>query len=118
MQDDPHRERLFGPPEEELEHHRSRLWLSHGVTLSVLLVAVLNPVSLERWAAANPPSWAVETVRLTVGVWSERMQMAGLDAPRDWVAERWQDMKRAGWEDLFPEETPEEDTPDAAQTPQ
>ncbi len=113
MQDDPQRERLFTPPDTDLEHHRSRLWLSHGVSIALILVAVLNPVSLERWAAANPPSWAVETVRLTVGVWAERMQMAGFNAPRDWVSERWNDLKRISWEDVSPAQTEEAD----AETP-
>lgn len=109
MPDDPHRDRLFEAPERRLEHHRSRLWLSHGVTLAVLIVAVLNPVSLERWAAANPPSWAVETVRLTVGVWSERMQLAGLDTPRNWVSARWTEIKHMSWDDVRPAASPEAD---------
>ena len=78
MQDDPHRDRLFEAEDTPLQQHRGLLWLSHGVVGFVALVAILNPQSLERWAAANPPSWGVETIRLTVGIWTERMQLAGL----------------------------------------
>ena len=81
MQDDPHRDRLFEAPDEPREHQRNRLWLSNGLALSLLLVAVFNPVSLERWAAANPPNWAIEPIRLTVGVWSDRMGLARLVEP-------------------------------------
>lgn len=104
MQDDPHRDRLYESPDDAREHQRSRLWLSNGVALSLLLVAVFNPVSLERWAAANPPNWGVETVRLTVGVWSERMGLARLDAPRLWLEQRWRDLKGLSWGDIAPEE--------------
>ena len=109
MQDDPHRDRLFAAPDEPREHQRNRLWLSNGLALSLLLVAVFNPVSLERWAAANPPNWAIETIRLTVGVWSDRMGLARLDEPRLWLEQRWSDLKALDWDDVAPEQgEPEE----------
>jgi len=100
MSDDPHRDDLFDPSEDEIDHHRARLWLSHIVVITVVLVAAFNPVSLERWAASNPPSWGVETVRLTVRVWTDRMQLAGLNTPRDWITARWNALKSVRWEDL------------------
>ena len=103
MQDDPHRDRLFEAPDEPREHQRNRLWLSNGLALSLLLVAVFNPVSLERWAAANPPNWAIETIRLTVGVWSDRMGLARLDEPRLWLEQRWSDLTALDWDDVAPE---------------
>lgn len=118
MMDDPRRDRLFKPPETGLEHHRNRLWLSHGVALCLLLVAVFNPVSLERWAAAHPPNWGVETVRLTIGVWSDRMGLARLDQPRLWLEQRWLDIKATGWDDVFADARPEEDAPQQPADPE
>lgn len=115
MQDDPHRDRLFEAEDTPLQQHRGLLWLSHGVIGFVALVAILNPQSLERWAAANPPSWGVETIRLTVGIWTERMQLAGLDQPRLAVEQGWEAFKALDWDDLAPdEEAPEP----SAQPPQ
>ncbi len=115
MQDDPDRDRLYEADDDALEQRRSHLWMSHGVALFVILVALFNPQSLERWAAANPPSWGVETIRLTVGIWTERMQLAGLDQPRLAVEQGWEAFKALDWDDLAPdEEAPEP----SAQTPQ
>lgn len=102
MQDDPHRDPLFEADDTPLQQHRGLLWLSHGVIGFVALIAILNPQSLERWAAANPPSWGVETVRLTVGIWTERMQLAGLDQPRRAIEHRWETFKALDWDDLAP----------------
>ena len=100
MQDDPDRDCLYEADDDALEQRRSHLWMSHGVALFVILVALFNPQSLERWAAANPPSWAVETVRLTVGTWSDRMQLIGLEQPRQQIEQGWQELKSADWDDL------------------
>lgn len=115
MQDDPHRDRLYEEPESELDQHRNRLWLSNGVAIITLLIIVFNPISLERWAASNPPSWGIETVRLTARVWNDRMGLIELDNPRDRVRAHWDALKRLDWTDIqapAPASTPEQEGQD------
>jgi len=107
MRDDPARDRLFEASNSPLEHAGSRLWMGNTLLIAIVLVAMTNAVSLERWAASHAPSWGVETLRLTSQVWAERMSMAGLDAPRNWVETRWNALRDAGWP--RPAETATED---------
>lgn len=97
MQDDPARDRLFEASNSPVEHAASRLWMGNTLLIALILVAMTNATSLERWAASRAPSWGVETLRLTSQVWAERMAMAGLDTPRKWLEERWGALREAEW---------------------
>ncbi|MFS2317173.1 hypothetical protein RMQ97_04460 [Maricaulis sp. D1M11] len=99
-EDDDLRDALFEQPEDPVQHERGRLWLNNGVLLSLLLVAALNPVSMERWAAAKAPNWGIETIRLTTQVWSQRMQLLGLNTPRDAIETWWDGLQGTGWHDI------------------
>ncbi len=112
MQPDPIRDALYALPDPctdvvcdpgkapRQSHARNRLWLLNTATLSALALAATNADSVERWAAAQPPNWGTETVRLTAGVFAERMALIGADQPRRQIRASWEDWKAADWEDI------------------
>lgn len=99
MQPDPIRDALYEPPETEAGHARNRLWMTNGLVAAALFLAATNADAVERWAAAQKPNWATETIRLTAGVFAERMAMIGLDEPKLALREWWEGLKQEDWED-------------------
>lgn len=112
MQDDPVRDALFELPEPcpdgicdpskapHQSHARNRLWLLNTAIAALLVLGATNADSVERWAAAQPPNWGTETVRLTAGVFAERMALIGLDEPKREMRAQWEDWKQADWGDV------------------
>lgn len=100
MQPDPIRDALYEAPEAPRDHALNRLWMTNGLVAAALFLAATNAEAVERWAAAQEPNWATETVRLTAGVWAERMAMIGLDRPRRAMRAWWEGLKRSDWDDL------------------
>ncbi len=105
MRPDPERDRLYTEPEDEVRAARNRIWSGRVLALGAIAMVMLNADNVERWAASQPPLWAIETVRLTLSTWSDRMEAAGLDAPREALARDYEQLKRTRWEDLGAEET-------------
>ena len=100
MRPDPERDALYAPPETAEDHAANRLWLMNGGVLALVLLGATNTGAIERWAAAQPPSWGTETVRLTAGVFAQRMTIAGLDQPKEAVRAVWADWRAADWPTL------------------
>ncbi|WP_206750918.1 hypothetical protein, partial [Marinicauda algicola] len=75
------------------------LWMTNGLVAAALFLAATNAEEVERWAAAQKPNWAIETIRLTAEVFAERMAMIGLDRPKLALRESWEGLKREDWED-------------------
>lgn len=102
MQADPIRDALYEASEDPIAHAQARLWLVNGLIVVGLILAVTNASSVERWAAAQDPNWGTETVRLTAGVFSDRLSMVGLDQPKLWLRDGWDGLKALEWSDLDP----------------
>lgn len=100
MQPDPIRDALYETPEDLREHAGNRLWMTNGLIAAALFLAATNADAVERWAAAQKPNWATETVRLTASVWADRMAMIGLDTPKTAMSDWWEGLKQTQWEDL------------------
>ena len=100
MRPDPRRDRLYAEPEDEVRAARNRIWSGRVLALGAVAMVMLNADNVERWAASQPPLWAVETVRLTLSTWSDRMEAAGLDAPREALERDYERVKLLQWRDM------------------
>ncbi|MEO1039172.1 MAG: hypothetical protein AAFX09_06470 [Pseudomonadota bacterium] len=108
MRPDPERDAIYAPAVDDIRHARNRIWTGRCLVLGALLMAMFNAEGVVRWAASQPPVWAVETVRLTLQTWEDRMDQAGLTAPRQLIGERYEALKRLQWADIEPETSEDE----------
>lgn len=100
MLDDPIRNALYQEPDTHEAHAGNRLWLANTLILGLILLSVFNGDALERWAASQAPNWANETVRLTAQTWAQRMEMVGLNQPKQTLRQGWNDLKYLSWDEV------------------
>ena len=92
---------IYTPPGNDIAHSRNRIWMGWIVIFIVVTLAFSNARSLERWAASQPPNWSTETVRLMAQLWSQRMQTAGFNTPRDILNGQFERLKTVTWPDVY-----------------
>jgi hypothetical protein len=101
----------FGAPVEFVDHEptpaeadeitadRARRWTTSTLLVATVMLLFLNAASLRTWASTLPPDWTTETLRQLAQVWTDRIAIAGFDAPRNAIHEAYEAQKAARWGD-------------------
>ncbi len=77
-----------------------KAWAGTVIAVMLMVLAATNMISVERWAASQPPGWATETVRQIADLWDDRMAEAGLTAPREALAASYSEVKTTEWTEV------------------
>ena len=83
---------------DEIAADRARRWTAHVIIAVALVMAFFNGPAIRTWASTLPPDWTTETIRQLAQVWTDRLALAGFDAPRATVHEAYESGKSVGWD--------------------